>query len=94
NALASTPSGGRVTVGAVREGERVLISVADTGPGIGPDRLPHIFERFYRAGEGARGAGLGLGLPISRQLARAMGGDISVTSVPGEGATFVVSLPA
>lgn len=94
NALSHASAGGRVTVTAAREEGSVRIGVTDDGPGIEPDRLPHIFDRFYSGRDGARGAGLGLGLPISRQLARAMGGDVTVTSTPGEGATFIVTLPA
>lgn len=105
NALVHTPAGGRVTL-AARQTQTpasdvpraaagfIEIEVADTGQGIGPDDLPHVFDRFYRAGTGARDAGLGLGLSISRELARAMGGDITAASTPGQGSRFIVSLPA
>jgi signal transduction histidine kinase len=70
--------------------------VADTGAGIDPADLPYVFDRFWR-GDRARarggGAGSGLGLAIARQLIRAHGGDIAVTSVPGAGATFTIYLP-
>jgi len=89
NALRETPAGGRVTVSA----EPGRLSVADTGPGINADDLPHAFERFYlydKVGKG-RPVGSGLGLAIVQQLARAMGGDVSVES--GErGTTFAVRL--
>jgi len=74
----------------------VQISVTDTGPGILDEDIPHIFDRFWK-GDRARtrdgSAGSGLGLPISRQLVRAHGGEIEVTSRPGQGASFIVTLP-
>jgi len=69
------------------------LEVSDTGDGIAPDDLPHVFDRFYRGGEGARDAGLGLGLSISRELARALDGDITATSTPGQGSRFTLTLP-
>lgn len=89
NALRETPAGGRVSVGAAAG----LLSVADTGPGIATDDLPHAFERFYlydKVGKG-RPVGSGLGLAIVKQLARAMGGDVSVES-SAAGTTFAVRL--
>ncbi|MHB1391444.1 MAG: sensor histidine kinase [Thermoleophilia bacterium] len=97
NALAHTPSGGRVTITARGAGNgRVAIDVADTGEGIGAEDLPHVFDRFFRAGGHASGAGLGLGLglAISRELTRAMGGDITARSRAGSGSTFTVALPS
>jgi signal transduction histidine kinase len=97
NAVKFTPTGGRVTIGLDRAGDRVLIRVADTGAGIPPGFLPHVFERFRRGESTAfrREDGLGLGLAIARQLVEAHGGSISVES-PGEGlgSTFTVGLPA
>jgi two-component system sensor histidine kinase BaeS len=89
NALRETPAGGRVTVGA----HDARLVVADTGPGIPPEDVPHAFERFYlydKIGKD-RPVGSGLGLAIVRQLATAMGGDVSVESGPG-GTTFTVRL--
>jgi two-component system OmpR family sensor kinase len=89
NALRETPAGGKVTVGAATG----RLSVADTGPGIAADDLPHVFERFYlydKVGKD-RPVGSGLGLAIVQQLARAMGGDVSVESSAG-GTTFAVRL--
>ncbi|HVU76952.1 MAG TPA: HAMP domain-containing sensor histidine kinase [Gaiellaceae bacterium] len=89
NALRETPAGGRVTVAA----HDATLVVADTGPGIPPDDLPHAFERFYlydKIGKD-RPVGSGLGLAIVRQLATAMGGDVRVESGPG-GTTFTVRL--
>jgi signal transduction histidine kinase len=95
NAVKFTPPGGRVTLGAEADDERVRINVRDTGIGIEPAQLGVIFEPFVqlepsltRTTEGA-----GLGLAISRELTRGMGGEISVASVPGEGSVFTVELP-
>ena len=102
NALRHTPPGGTVTLGARRVpldggGEGVELSVADTGEGIDPERLPHVFDRYYR-GSDARtragaGGGTGLGLAIARAVAEAHGGTLDVESRPGEGATFRLRLP-
>jgi two-component system, OmpR family, sensor kinase len=96
NAIRHTPAGDRirVAVAATPDGQ-TRIAVRDEGEGIAPEHLPHLFERFYRA-DGARGrssGGTGLGLAIARAIARAHGGEISVTSAPGQGATFLVTLP-
>lgn len=96
NAVQHTDADAALTLSAGRAGERVVLRVADSGPGIPPEDLPHIFERFHRgepAGTGAPG-GTGLGLAIVASLVRAMGGDIDVQSVPGQGTAFTVSLPA
>ena len=73
-----------------------MIEVADTGTGIPPEELPHVFERLYRgsAAKAEAPAGAGLGLSIVASLVRAMGGDISVDSAPGEGTTFRIWLPS
>lgn len=93
NALFHTPPGGLVKLTASRDGGQAVITVTDSGSGIAPGQLPRVFDRFYRAGAGVRDAGLGLGLSISRELARAMGGDITAASKPGEGSSFTVTLP-
>jgi len=72
----------------------VRLSVADTGLGIAPADLPHIFERFYRAEAARAVSGSGLGLAIARWLAERQGGRIDVTSTPGQGSIFTVVLPA
>jgi two-component system, OmpR family, sensor kinase len=79
-----------------RAGDAAEISVADTGPGISPDELPHVFDRLYRGHAARTGApgGAGLGLSIAASLVRAMGGRIGVESEPGRGATFTVRLLA
>jgi signal transduction histidine kinase len=89
NALRHTPAGGTVTLGG-SVSDSVIISVSDTGPGIDPELLPHVFDRFVK-GETSRGSGLGLA--IARGLVEAHGGTIVVHSPPGGGATFVVTLP-
>jgi signal transduction histidine kinase len=92
NALRFTPAGGSITLGARREEGLVRFSVVDTGPGIPPEHLPHLFERFWQAKEGSR-EGAGLGLPIARGLVEAHGGRIEVASTPGQGSTFSFTLP-
>jgi signal transduction histidine kinase len=91
NALKYSP--GRVIVQAEGEGPEVRVSVADKGPGIGPDDLPRVFDRYYR-GQRHEGEGLGLGLYIVRKLVEAHGGKIWAQSRPGVGSTFTFSLPA
>ncbi len=95
NALAHTTAGDRISLTTSARDGRIDIEVADTGRGIPAGELPHVFDRFYRGQAGARPgqAGLGLGLSISRELARALGGDITVDSRPGHGSRFTVSLP-
>ncbi len=95
NALRYTPAGGAITLSARAEGDRVLLQVSDTGPGIEPEHLPFVFKRFYRA-DNARPANgeSGLGLAIAKSLVEAHGGTIQAQSQPGQGATFTVALPA
>ena len=95
NAVKYTPSGGRVRVSCEVAGNRVHMLVRDTGPGIPPEKAAEIFEPFVQLGRSLSSGheGVGLGLAISRDLARAMGGDVTVASTPGEGATFTLSLP-
>jgi signal transduction histidine kinase len=96
NALRHTPAGGEVRV-TLRDGdgEGVHLQVADTGSGIRPEDLPHIFEHFYRTDESrARSSGgTGMGLAIVKSLVEAHGGHVTVESVPSEGSTFIVTLP-
>lgn len=92
NAIAFTPPGGRVGVGAVRSGEDVKVYVRDTGHGIAPRVQPTVFDRFQsRGSEGRRGAGLGLSLVKS--LVELHGGWIELQSMPGEGTTVTCHLP-
>jgi PAS domain S-box-containing protein len=95
NAVKFTPAGGTITVQCGESGDRACITVADTGPGIASEHLSSIFEPFVQVGRKLSSAseGVGLGLAISRELARGMGGDLTVESTLGKGATFTVSLP-
>jgi signal transduction histidine kinase len=95
NAVKFTERGGRVDVSCRAEGDRVALSVRDTGIGIRPDHLARIFEPFVQVDQRLTRSheGVGLGLAISRDLARAMGGDLSADSTPGEGSTFTLTLP-
>ena len=92
NALRFTPSGGTITLSAQRESDWVAVTVADTGVGIAREHLPHVFERFYKVERSRRDHGTGLGLAISKHLVQAQSGDISATSVEGEGSEFTVKL--
>jgi heavy metal sensor kinase len=95
NAKRHTPPSGQVTMSIRREGGNVVVSVTDTGEGIPADALPHIGERFYRV-DTARArskGGTGLGLAICRSIIAAHGGQIAITSSPGEGAQVTVRLP-
>ena len=96
NALTYTPSGGRITVAAREIGEGIEVVVEDTGTGIPPEDLPHIFERFYRADHSRSRAtgGAGLGLAIARQFVEVHGGRIQVSSEQGQGARFTFTLPS
>jgi two-component system sensor histidine kinase BaeS len=94
NAVRHTPEGGIVAVTAARRDGRAAVTVEDTGEGIPPDRLPHVFERFYRGGDAGDRAsgGAGLGLAIVRELVEAMGGDVSAESTVGQGSRFTFRL--
>lgn len=92
NAVRFSPAGGTVTITLAR-GERAMVTVADEGPGVAPTDRHRIFERFEQGAE-ARGGSAGLGLAISRRLARDMGGEVDLLDHPGPGATFRLTLPA
>ncbi|MGK4002856.1 ATP-binding protein [Sorangium sp. So ce1036] len=92
NALKVTEPGGAVSVRCERRAEHVVFSVADTGPGIPEDELPHLFERFWR-GQRNGYKGTGLGLAIARELVVAHGGTLGVESRVGEGSTFRFTIP-
>jgi signal transduction histidine kinase len=91
NALRHTPSGGRISVTAEPADGTVAFTVTDTGSGIAPDALPHVFDRFVKA---ADSSGAGLGLAIARSLVQAHGGTISAESDPSHGTTMRFVLPA
>jgi heavy metal sensor kinase len=93
NAIKYTPPGGSVSVSVSENDGQVVVSVNDTGIGISPRDLPHIFERFYRGDESRSQTGIGLGLSLARAIARGHGGDITTTSNPSQGSTFTITLP-
>jgi heavy metal sensor kinase len=97
NAINYTPKGGEVVIGLGKENNQARLTITDTGPGIPPEDLPHIFERFYRAEKSRTrqrdGKGYGLGLSIAYWIVRNHGGRIEVSSTPGKGSTFCVWLP-
>ena len=94
NALKYTPAGGRVRTALQPLGERVRLTVEDSGVGIARDELQRIFQRFYRGDQSRSHRGFGLGLSLARSFVRAHGGDITVDSTPGRGSTFTVELKA
>ena len=95
NAVKFTAPGGTVDLEWRVEDETLVVRVRDTGAGIPDDKVEQIFEPFVqlRAAGSLPGGGTGLGLPISRDLARAMGGDVTATSALGVGSVFTVTLP-
>ncbi len=94
NAIKYTPEGGTITLSLFGDGEWARIEVSDTGIGIPPEHLPHIFDRFYRVDKSRSraGGGTGLGLAIVKGIAEQHGGKVTVTSEPGKGSTFSVWL--
>jgi len=96
NAIKFTPGGGAVRVSSKRVGDTIVIEVSDTGIGIAPDFLPHVFDRFRQADASStrRHGGLGLGLSIAQQLVELQGGQLSASSAgEGEGASFTLTMP-
>ncbi len=94
NALTNTDEGGRIALSAeAADGDRVRFSVADTGLGIPPEYLPHLFEKFFRVPGRTQGRGTGLGLAIVREIVTAHHGEITCESAPGKGTVFHLTLP-
>ena len=95
NAIKFTPSGGRIALSVLHQGDFLLLKVADTGSGIAPEDLPYLFDRFYQAHnlEKARAGGTGIGLALTKELVELLGGKISLESELGKGTTFTVRLP-
>src|SRR6185295_15175321 len=95
NAVKFTPAGGSIAIAAKREGTMVELTVTDTGSGIRPEFLPHVFDRFSQqdGGKTRQHGGMGLGLAIVRHLVDMHAGTVSVSSVEGKGTTFTVRLP-
>jgi two-component system phosphate regulon sensor histidine kinase PhoR len=94
NALRFTPNGGDVRITAKRAGDMVEVTVSDTGPGIPPEHLPHLFERFYKVDRSRQEGGTGLGLAIVRHIVQAHGGKVTVESEVGNGTRFTFTLKA
>jgi signal transduction histidine kinase len=95
NAIKYTPAGGTVEVHVAAGPRGAVLTVRDTGIGIPPEHLPHVFERFYRVDRARSRAdgGTGLGLSIARTIVQAHGGEIELGSTPGEGTVCTVTLP-
>ena len=93
NALKFTEKGGRITIGATARDNEVEFFVADTGCGIAPESLPHVFDRFWRANRTDQ-QGTGFGLTIARGIVEAHGGRIRVESTIGRGTTFFFTIPS
>jgi heavy metal sensor kinase len=96
NAIKYTPAGGTIALRAERKDQAVIITIQDTGIGIPPEHLPHVFDRFYRVDKARSRAegGTGLGLSIAQSIVAAHGGRIELISAPGQGTTGIVTLPA
>lgn len=94
NAVKYTPAGGRIELSVAPRERGVEVRVRDTGIGIDPEQAAKVFEPFHRIAGGTEASGVGLGLPLAREIARAHGGEITLESEPGSGSTFTVSLPA
>ncbi len=93
NAIKHTPDTAKIHLSCEVENGFVTINVQDTGPGIAPERLPHIFDRFYRGDEARTEGGTGLGLAIAQELAEAQNGTIAVESKVGQGSVFTLTFP-
>jgi signal transduction histidine kinase len=95
NALRHTPSGGRVTLNAAVEQGATVVTISDTGSGISPEHLPHVFDRFYKVDPSRAGqtTGSGLGLSIVKAIVERHGGTVTATSQPGAGTTFTIKFP-
>jgi two-component system sensor histidine kinase BaeS len=94
NALKFTAAGGQVSIRTSQRGPDAVLQVSDTGVGIPPDDLPHIFDRFWRGQSAAQISGSGIGLAIAAQLAQAHGGMLTARSEPGQGTELTLTLPA
>jgi signal transduction histidine kinase len=96
NALKYSPAASKIRVNLRRSGKKARFEVINTGRGIKPEDLPHIFDRFYRADESrtsGKKTGFGLGLSLAKKIVELHKGDFSVSSQPGKETIFVVSLP-
>ena len=94
NVLVHTPAGTTGAISASADGDRVIIEVSDNGTGVLPDHLPHIFERFYRAGPRSDGSSSGLGLAIAAEITSAHGGTALAAPVSPHGLRVTITLPS
>nr|WP_284707745.1 HAMP domain-containing sensor histidine kinase [Sporomusa sphaeroides] len=93
NALKFTPAGGQITASLTESSDSVVLTIADTGVGIAPGDLPHIWERFYKADKSRASGGTGLGLAIAKQIIELHGAAVDVISTSGQGTTFIIRFP-
>src|SRR6185503_1514571 len=95
NAIKYAPVGGQISLTAAKKPDEIQISIHNTGPGIPPEHLQRLFDRFYRvdADRSSQTGGAGLGLAIAHEIVRLHGGEIDVQSEPGQGVTVTVHLP-
>jgi signal transduction histidine kinase len=93
NAIKFTPAGGKVDVAVTCRTDAIVVCVRDTGPGIAPDELPHLFEKYWQGNRQAHPSGIGLGLAIAKEIVVAHKGRIWAESQPGEGSRFFLSIP-
>ncbi len=93
NALDHTPPGGRITVSAAREGDTLSVGVSDTGRGIPPEHLAHVFDRFYRVEPATRSGRLGLGLALVKSIVALHGGSVAIASEVGRGTEVTLRVP-
>ena len=93
NAVKFSPQGGALTVTLAEDEGTVVFSVTDRGPGMSADVQRHIFDKFYQGDPSRRQEGNGLGLTLARRITELCGGGIAVSSAPGRGSTFTVTLP-
>jgi len=93
NAIKYSPAATTIRTRLERDGETVVVNVADEGPGLAPEDIPHVFEKYYRANSAMMRSGAGLGLHLVKRIVDRHGGTVAVDSAPGRGATFTVRLP-
>ena len=93
NAIKFTPDGGEISISLARTESGIVLRVSDTGCGIAPDDLPHVFRRFWRSDSSRSLPGNGLGLALAKAIVTAYGGAITCESTPGRGTAFTVTLP-
>ena len=93
NAVKFTPPGGRVSITTATERDHSTVTVADTGPGLGDDEIPHLFERFWRGDAANTAPGSGIGLAVVAELVNAHHGTIRAANRTGGGATFIITMP-